>query len=417
MSPLNPHVIVLFGATGDLARRKLLPGLFHLAEAGLLPECRIVGTSLDDLDDEAFRDVRPRRAATSSPATRLRRRAGTQFAQRLHLRQPGRGRGRAAPTPSMRAEAELGGEPRRLHYLSVPPDAPPATSSRMLGEAELVERARIIMEKPFGTDLASGPGAQRVAARDLRRGADLPHRPLPRQGGGAEHPRLPVRQRPVRADLEPRPHRPRADRRARDALASSHRIGLLRDDRRLPRHGGDPPLPGARLHGDGAADRARAASRSARRRTRSSGRCGRSSRPTWCAASTSATATSRASPPTPTPRRSSPCGARSTTGDGPACRSTCAPASAWPKGARIISIAFREPPKSMFPAGSGVGAHGPDHLTFDLGRRVEAVAVVLRQAARPGHDARQAEPAVRAARDGPQRATCSRPTSGSSTTR
>jgi glucose-6-phosphate 1-dehydrogenase len=36
------------------------------------------------------------------------------------------------------------------------------------------------------------------------------------------------------------------------------------------------------------------------------------------------------------------------------------------EGARIISIAFREPPKSMFPVGSGVGAHGPDHLTFDL---------------------------------------------------
>jgi glucose-6-phosphate 1-dehydrogenase len=36
------------------------------------------------------------------------------------------------------------------------------------------------------------------------------------------------------------------------------------------------------------------------------------------------------------------------------------------EGARIISIAFREPPRSMFPAGSGVGAHGPDHLTFDL---------------------------------------------------
>jgi glucose-6-phosphate 1-dehydrogenase len=36
------------------------------------------------------------------------------------------------------------------------------------------------------------------------------------------------------------------------------------------------------------------------------------------------------------------------------------------EGARIISIAFREPPKSMFPPGSGVGAQGPDHLTFDL---------------------------------------------------
>ena len=36
------------------------------------------------------------------------------------------------------------------------------------------------------------------------------------------------------------------------------------------------------------------------------------------------------------------------------------------EGARIISIAFREPPKSMFPQGSGVGSMGPDHLTFDL---------------------------------------------------
>jgi len=40
------HVIVVFGATGDLAKRELLPGLFHLAEAGLLPPSyRIVGTA------------------------------------------------------------------------------------------------------------------------------------------------------------------------------------------------------------------------------------------------------------------------------------------------------------------------------------------------------------------------------------
>ena len=40
------HVIVLFGATGDLAKRKLLPGFFHLHAAGLLPkEYRIIGTA------------------------------------------------------------------------------------------------------------------------------------------------------------------------------------------------------------------------------------------------------------------------------------------------------------------------------------------------------------------------------------
>ena len=60
-------------------------------------------------------------------------------------------------------------------------------------------------------------GAEQGAARGVRRGADLPHRPFPRQGAGAEHPGIPFRQRPVRADLEPQFHRPRADRRARDA--------------------------------------------------------------------------------------------------------------------------------------------------------------------------------------------------------
>ena len=65
--------------------------------------------------------------------------------------------------------------------------------------------------------------AQRQAARGLRRGSDLPHRPFPRQGAGAEHSRLPFRQRPVRADLEPQFHRPRADRRAGDARARQAR--------------------------------------------------------------------------------------------------------------------------------------------------------------------------------------------------
>ncbi len=46
------HVILLFGATGDLAKRKLLPGLFHLHAAGLLPrEYRIIGSSPRNFTD------------------------------------------------------------------------------------------------------------------------------------------------------------------------------------------------------------------------------------------------------------------------------------------------------------------------------------------------------------------------------
>ncbi len=52
----EPTTIVLFGATGDLARRKLLPGLYHLFVSGLLPErWRLIGSSADDLSDDDFR--------------------------------------------------------------------------------------------------------------------------------------------------------------------------------------------------------------------------------------------------------------------------------------------------------------------------------------------------------------------------
>src|SRR5215469_15994634 len=55
VGPKYPQVVILVGATGDLSRRKLLPGLFHLSAAGFIPGCRIIGVSLDDLDPEAFR--------------------------------------------------------------------------------------------------------------------------------------------------------------------------------------------------------------------------------------------------------------------------------------------------------------------------------------------------------------------------
>ena len=52
---IPPHVIVLFGATGDLSRRKLLPGLAHLALSALAPDIQVVGTSLEDMSEEEFR--------------------------------------------------------------------------------------------------------------------------------------------------------------------------------------------------------------------------------------------------------------------------------------------------------------------------------------------------------------------------
>ena len=57
VGPRYPQVVVLVGATGDLSRRKLLPGLFHLVSSGFIPGCRIIGVSLDELDPDGFRKI------------------------------------------------------------------------------------------------------------------------------------------------------------------------------------------------------------------------------------------------------------------------------------------------------------------------------------------------------------------------
>src|SRR4029078_12636712 len=55
--PLPPHLLCIFGATGELARRKLLPGLLHLYQANLMPEFRVLGISLEELSGEEFREL------------------------------------------------------------------------------------------------------------------------------------------------------------------------------------------------------------------------------------------------------------------------------------------------------------------------------------------------------------------------
>ncbi|HZA89285.1 MAG TPA: glucose-6-phosphate dehydrogenase [Solirubrobacterales bacterium] len=149
---IDPHVIVLFGATGDLARRKLLPGLLHLSQTELISDFAVVGTSLEDLDDDGFREFAKRDCVELArhPVSPDELEA---FAGRLSYVDQGSGPAGLAAAIA-RAEAKLGDDPRRLYHLSVPPAAA-IEVVRLIGEAGLSERARVIMEKPFGTDLAS----------------------------------------------------------------------------------------------------------------------------------------------------------------------------------------------------------------------------------------------------------------------
>jgi glucose-6-phosphate 1-dehydrogenase len=149
----TPTTVVLFGATGDLAQRKLLPGLLHLFQSGLLTDIQVVGTSLDEHDRDSFVEFTAKAVAEyggGGPEPE----GWSEFSKRLHWA-PGSGGAEALRETVAEAEREFGDEePRRLHYLSVPPKAA-LSVVHMLSDAGLVERARIIMEKPFGTDLAS----------------------------------------------------------------------------------------------------------------------------------------------------------------------------------------------------------------------------------------------------------------------
>jgi glucose-6-phosphate 1-dehydrogenase len=150
--PVDPHVILLFGATGDLARRKLLPGLLRLFQAGLLPEFRIVGISLEEISEREFRDLAGE-ACREFARHAYDEDVWREFSGRLFY-VPLSTASEGLADVVEKVEAGMGEDVRLLHYLSVPPAAAAGVVA-LLGECGLSERSRVIMEKPFGTDLAS----------------------------------------------------------------------------------------------------------------------------------------------------------------------------------------------------------------------------------------------------------------------
>ena len=150
------HVIVLFGATGDLSRRQAAAG-------ALQPPLR--GSHARGLPSD--RRLPPRERALRrrvSPAC-ARRRGGSRdarpvgpewddFVSRLSFAAAAADEADDLVHAVEQVEQEMGGEPRRIYHLAIPPSAFAGTVA-MLGETGLAERARVIVEKPFGTDLAS----------------------------------------------------------------------------------------------------------------------------------------------------------------------------------------------------------------------------------------------------------------------
>jgi len=362
---LSPHVIVLFGATGDLSRRKLLPGLLRLYEASLLPECRILGTSLEELDHESFREF-ARTACDEFVRHPVRESTWAGFRERLLYVPTAAGPDRLAEAVKL-AEEQLGDDDprpiRRLHYLSIPPAAA-LEVVHTLGRADLADRARIIMEKPFGTDLVSArelnshvqevfaeedvfridhflgkEAAQNILAFRFANGLfepiwnrqhidhvqiDVPEtlavatRAAFYESAGAFRDMVVTHLFQIMAFVAMEPPTALEPHAINEEKNKVFRSMLPIDPAAVVRgqYEGYKDIPG--VAADSQTD------------TFVALRCEIDN---WRWAGV------------PFFLRTGKCLA---------------------EGARIVSIAFREPPKSMFPPGSGVGTLGPDHLTFDL---------------------------------------------------
>jgi glucose-6-phosphate 1-dehydrogenase len=157
MKPADPQAVVIFGASGDLTKRMLLPAFYHLFMEGLLPEgFAIVGYARTTYSDEEFQEHARRSIkefGRSDPGGEewedFRRRLsyvpggfdseGAMDHLREHLESTDRDQG-------------TGGG--RFFYCATPPVAYPDVVAR-LGEAGMNRSAKIVLEKPFGTDLES----------------------------------------------------------------------------------------------------------------------------------------------------------------------------------------------------------------------------------------------------------------------
>ena len=158
----RPAVFVLFGATGDLAKRMVLPALYRLACEGLLPrQWLLVGNGRGDITHEDFR-ARVHDALTEF-GPKPEGKDWDSFAQRVFFAGGGFSPGSPGSLPDVLSQARtsLGASPQLVHYLAVPPVAFGGLT-QALGQYGLARGARVVYEKPFGTSPGSFRELDRV---------------------------------------------------------------------------------------------------------------------------------------------------------------------------------------------------------------------------------------------------------------
>ncbi|MFV0492849.1 MAG: glucose-6-phosphate dehydrogenase [Pseudorhodobacter sp.] len=165
--PVDPFDLVIFGGTGDLSRRKILPGLYRRFWAGQMPEeSRIIGAARGDLDNKAFRQLAREAITEFVSADKQDEEQINAFLERLSfLSIDATGsKGWAALKKKMRPGMV------RAFYFSVGPSLFGDLAERLHSHAIADENSRIVVEKPFGRDLASARALNAVLAQHFDEG-------------------------------------------------------------------------------------------------------------------------------------------------------------------------------------------------------------------------------------------------------
>ncbi|WP_170348855.1 MULTISPECIES: glucose-6-phosphate dehydrogenase [Ruegeria] len=165
--PVDPFDLVIFGSTGDLAQRKILPALFRRYCAGQWPEdVQIIGAARSELDSDAFRDVVAQSLREHAPAHCADAKALNAFLQRVDyvaldaLTDEGWGQ----------LAAKLTIDRVRAFYFSVGPRLFGPLAERIKANDLATTQTRIVVEKPFGHDLGSAQALNATLAAHFSEG-------------------------------------------------------------------------------------------------------------------------------------------------------------------------------------------------------------------------------------------------------
>ena len=156
----DPCVVVIFGATGDLTKRKLMPALCRLLDQGCLESVRILGIGRNPMSEDEFQGMVREALESSKKIEHLEDEQWRKFSQRLHYMAGELDNKNTYDNVCARLEelAKEGASKNRLFYLATPPSLF-SQIVKQLGESGLAKEddrwSRIVIEKPFGHDLES----------------------------------------------------------------------------------------------------------------------------------------------------------------------------------------------------------------------------------------------------------------------